>query len=124
MKRAIDSNTICLVASCPEYAFGNYDPVEQIAALAQSWDIGCHSDCCLGSYINPYIEKLGYPLAAKFDFRVPGVTSVSCDPHKIRLWTQRLLHPNVPTQETQRILIIRQHRMERWDLCYHLYCWQ
>jgi sphinganine-1-phosphate aldolase len=28
MKKSIDSNTICLVASCPEYAFGNYDPVE------------------------------------------------------------------------------------------------
>lgn len=27
-KKMIDSNTICLVASCPEYAFGNYDPVE------------------------------------------------------------------------------------------------
>jgi len=82
MKRAIDSNTICLVASCPEYAYGNFDPVEQIAALAQSWDIGCHSDCCLGSYVNPFIEKLGYPLSNKFDFRVPGVTSISCDPHK------------------------------------------
>jgi sphinganine-1-phosphate aldolase len=34
IKRNIDSNTICLVASCPEYAFGTYDPVEKIAALA------------------------------------------------------------------------------------------
>jgi len=34
LKRSIDSNTICLVASCPEYAFGSYDPVEKIAALA------------------------------------------------------------------------------------------
>lgn len=82
MKRAVDSNTVCLVASCPEYAFGTYDPVEKIAALAQSWGIGCHSDCCLGSYINPFIEECGYPLATKFDFRVPGVTSISCDPHK------------------------------------------
>jgi len=34
MRGAIDSNTICLVASCPEYAYGNYDPVEEIAAIA------------------------------------------------------------------------------------------
>jgi glutamate/tyrosine decarboxylase-like PLP-dependent enzyme len=34
MKRAVDSNTICIVASSPEYAFGNFDPVEKIAALA------------------------------------------------------------------------------------------
>jgi glutamate/tyrosine decarboxylase-like PLP-dependent enzyme len=56
MKRAVDSNTIVIIASCPEYAFGNFDPVEKIAALAQSWGIGCHSDCCLGSYINPFAE--------------------------------------------------------------------
>jgi len=34
MKRAMDSNTVCLVASAPEYAFGNYEPVAEIAAIA------------------------------------------------------------------------------------------
>jgi sphinganine-1-phosphate aldolase len=82
MKAQIDSNTICLVASAPEYAFGNYDPVAEIAALAQAHGCGCHSDCCLGSYVNPFIKELGYPLAYEFDFSVPGVTSISCDPHK------------------------------------------
>ena len=82
MKRVVDSNTVCIVASCPDYPFGNYDPVSKIAELAQSWGIGCHSDCCLGSYVNPFIEELGYPLAEVFDFRVPGVTTISCDPHK------------------------------------------
>ena len=28
IRSKIDSNTICLVASCPEYCYGNYDPVE------------------------------------------------------------------------------------------------
>lgn len=82
IKKSIDSNTICLVASCPEYCYGNYDNVEKYAELAQSYGIGCHSDCCLGSYINPYIEKLGYQNRTLFDFRIPGVTSISCDPHK------------------------------------------
>lgn len=82
MRSLIDSNTICLVASAPEYAFGNYDPIEEVAKLAESYGIGCHSDCCLGSFVNPFIEDTGYKLAAKFDFRVPGITSISCDPHK------------------------------------------
>jgi len=34
MRKAIDSNTICLAGSAPEYAFGNYDNIEKIAALA------------------------------------------------------------------------------------------
>ena len=44
--------------------------------------IGCHSDCCLGSYVNPFMEKLGYKCDTMVDFRVEGVTSISCDPHK------------------------------------------
>lgn len=71
-----------MVASAPEYAFGNYDPVEKIAAMAKIRGIGCHVDCCLGSYINPFIKELGFPLAYEFDFAVEGVTSISCDPHK------------------------------------------
>lgn len=82
MKSLIDSNTILLVASSPDYAYGIYEPVPEIAALAASYDIGCHSDCCLGSYVNPFADELGYKLPCMVDFRVPGVTSISCDPHK------------------------------------------
>lgn len=34
MKKLIDSNTICLVTSSPDYPFGNFDPAPEIAALA------------------------------------------------------------------------------------------
>lgn len=34
MRANIDSNTICIVASAPEYPFGGYDPVPEIAAMA------------------------------------------------------------------------------------------
>ena len=33
-KKQINTDTICVVASAPDYAFGNYDPIPQIAALA------------------------------------------------------------------------------------------
>ena len=36
-------------------------------------------------FVIPFIEELGFDLPTKFDFRVPGVTSVSCDPHKYAL---------------------------------------
>lgn len=34
ISKLIDKNTICLIASAPEYPYGNYDPVEKIAELA------------------------------------------------------------------------------------------
>jgi len=82
MRKLIDSNTVSLVASAPEYGFGMYDPVPEIAALALEYNINCHSDCCLGSYINPFTEEAGFKLPHLYDFKVPGVTSISCDPHK------------------------------------------
>lgn len=33
-KSQIDSNTVCLVVSSPEYPYGNYDPVAKVAAYA------------------------------------------------------------------------------------------
>jgi glutamate/tyrosine decarboxylase-like PLP-dependent enzyme len=44
-------------------------------------NIGMHVDGCLGGFILPWIEKLGYAIAP-FDFRLPGVTSMSADTHK------------------------------------------
>ena len=34
MRRAIDSNTICVAGSAPDYAFGLFDDIPSIAALA------------------------------------------------------------------------------------------
>jgi sphinganine-1-phosphate aldolase len=84
-KKQIDSNTIMLVASGPDYPYGNFDPTPEIAALAQKWGIGCHSDCCLGSFINPFAEDAGFKQPHYVDFRIPGVTSISVDPHKYGL---------------------------------------
>jgi len=38
-------------------------------------------DACLGAYLLPWLEKLGYS-NTKWDFSVPGVTSISADVHK------------------------------------------
>jgi glutamate/tyrosine decarboxylase-like PLP-dependent enzyme len=40
-------------------------------------------DCCLGSFIMPFLEEAGFPVEP-FDFRVEGVTAISCDTHKVR----------------------------------------
>jgi glutamate/tyrosine decarboxylase-like PLP-dependent enzyme len=81
MAALIDDQTICLVGSAANYAHGLIDPIEGIAALAQSHGIGMHVDGCLGGWLLPWVEKLGYALPL-WDFRVPGVTTISADTHK------------------------------------------
>jgi glutamate/tyrosine decarboxylase-like PLP-dependent enzyme len=38
-------------------------------------------DACLGGFVLPWADKLGYEIPP-FDFRLPGVTSMSADTHK------------------------------------------
>jgi glutamate/tyrosine decarboxylase-like PLP-dependent enzyme len=78
---AIGDRTALLVASAPCYPYGVIDPVAGIAGVAASHGLLCHVDACLGGWILPWWEKLGRPVPA-WDFRVPGVTSLSADIHK------------------------------------------
>lgn len=81
MRAAITPNTILMVGSAPSYPQGVIDPIAELAAIAQQNGLGMHVDACLGGFLLPWVEKLGYPIPP-FDFRVPGVTSMSADIHK------------------------------------------
>jgi sphinganine-1-phosphate aldolase len=84
MRAAINERTMLIVASACSYAHGVVDPVREIAALAKERDILCHVDGCMGGFLLPYFRRLGQPVE-EFDFRVPGVTSMSMDFHKYAL---------------------------------------
>lgn len=81
MARRVGRNTILLVASAPQYPQGVIDPIEAIGALAVSKKLPLHVDACIGGFVLPWIERLGRPVP-RWDFRVPGVTSISADLHK------------------------------------------
>ncbi|MBN9742451.1 aspartate aminotransferase family protein [Amycolatopsis sp. A1MSW2902] len=81
MTAAIDDSTVLVVASAPSYAHGVVDPIEEIAAAASARGVRMHVDACIGGWVLPYFAKLGADLPP-FDFRVPGVTSISVDLHK------------------------------------------
>lgn len=81
IERAITPNTVLIVSSAVSYAHGVLDPIEDIAGVAQKNGINFHVDGCIGGFLLPYFKRLGADLGA-FDFRVPGVTSMSMDFHK------------------------------------------
>jgi len=80
-KKAISRNTIVLVGSAPSFPHGTIDPITELSELARQRGIGFHTDACLGGFVLPFADKLGYPVPP-FDFRLPGVTSMSADTHK------------------------------------------
>lgn len=81
MRRMIGPRTAALMVSAPQYPHGVIDPVSEVAALASEKGLPLHVDACIGGFVLPFLEELGEPIPA-WDFRVPGVTSISCDLHK------------------------------------------
>ncbi len=78
---SMDENTIAIMGSACNYGYGTIDPIADLAELAAGSGVGMHVDACLGGFILPFGEQLGYDIPP-FDFRVPGVTSISADTHK------------------------------------------
>lgn len=81
MEEAISPATAVLVGSAPPFPHGIVDPIEELSEIAREHGLGFHTDACLGGFILPWAEKLGYAVPP-FDFRLPGVTSISVDTHK------------------------------------------
>jgi len=81
MKEAITPNTVILGGTAVTYPHGVIDPIDEIGALAMEKNLWFHVDGCLGGYVLPFLKKSGYALPA-YDFRVPGVKSISIDIHK------------------------------------------
>ncbi|AEO61944.1 hypothetical protein MYCTH_2312755 [Thermothelomyces thermophilus ATCC 42464] len=79
--RLINSNTILLVGSAPNFPHGIIDDISALSKLALKKRLPLHVDCCLGSFLVPFLDKAGFE-TVPFDFRLKGVTSISCDTHK------------------------------------------
>ncbi len=70
-----------VVLSTPSYAHGVLDPVAAVASEAAARGVPVHVDACIGGWILPFMDDLGFDVP-QFDFRVPGVRSISVDLHK------------------------------------------
>ena len=82
MAELIDDDTIAILGSAGNYPYGTIDDIEALNDLALSRGVGLHVDGCLGGFILPFGEELGVENIPVFDFRLPGVTTISADTHK------------------------------------------
>ncbi len=78
---AIDTDTILLVGSAPNYPYGSIDPIAELGELAQRRKLWLHVDACVGGYLAPFARQIGRALPT-FDFSIAGVSSMSADLHK------------------------------------------
>jgi len=81
MTRAVTRRTVVIAGSTPGFPHGVVDPIAELSEMARERGVGFHTDACLGGFILPWATRLGHDIPP-FDFRLPGVTSISADTHK------------------------------------------
>jgi tyrosine decarboxylase/aspartate 1-decarboxylase len=80
----ICDNTVAIVGVAGTTELGKIDPIEDLSRICQEQDIYLHVDAAFGGYIIPFLKESGYDLP-EFDFKLPGVSSITIDPHKMGL---------------------------------------
>ena len=84
IKKLIKDDTFCIVAMAGSTGLGVIDPIREISEICLDKNIFLHIDAAFGGFVIPFLKKLGYDLP-DFDFSVPGVSSITVDPHKMGL---------------------------------------
>jgi glutamate/tyrosine decarboxylase-like PLP-dependent enzyme len=108
-RELISDQTAVVVGSAPNYPFGVVDPIPELAALASERGISFHTDACLGGFMLPFYERLGEKVPP-FDFRVPGVTTMSADVHKYGYCTKGasvIAHRSSETLKKHQLFVYR-----------------
>lgn len=83
-KKAITSKTVAIVGVAGTTDLGIIDPLNELSEIALNHNIYFHVDAAFGGFVLPFLKDLGFN-APNFDFSLPGVCSITMDPHKMGL---------------------------------------
>lgn len=84
VRKAVNSNTIAIVGVAGTTGLGVVDPVTELSEIAVEKDLYLHVDAAFGGFVLPFLKELEFHVP-QFDFSLPGVCSVTIDPHKMGL---------------------------------------
>ncbi len=81
-KKKINSKTLGVIGIAGTTELGVIDPIPELSDICQKENVFLHVDAAFGGYIIPFLKKLGYKVP-DFDFKNPGVCSITIDAHKM-----------------------------------------
>jgi tyrosine decarboxylase/aspartate 1-decarboxylase len=81
-KKKIGKNTAAVVGIAGSTELGTIDPIPELSDLCADENVFLHVDAAFGGYIIPFLKKLDYNVF-DFDFKLPGVSSITIDAHKM-----------------------------------------
>jgi len=84
VKEAITPETLAIVGIAGTTDLGVVDPIPELSEIAMENKLYLHVDAAFGGFVLPFFRELGYA-NFDFDFKLPGVCSITVDPHKMGL---------------------------------------
>ena len=83
-ERALTEKTIGVVGIAGTTSLGLVDPIAEMGKIIEEKDpdIYFHIDAAFGGFVLPFLEEMGHEIPP-FDFSVPAIKSMTCDPHKM-----------------------------------------
>jgi tyrosine decarboxylase/aspartate 1-decarboxylase len=78
----VDADTCCIIGIAGTTEYGMVDPIPALGKIAQEEEVHLHVDAAFGGLVLPFDKN-----RQLFDFLVPGVGSISVDPHKMGMST-------------------------------------
>lgn len=84
VRKVVSPKTAAIVGIAGTTELGVVDPINELSELASEEDLYLHVDAAFGGFVLPFLEDLGFRVP-DFDFAVPGVCSITIDPHKMGL---------------------------------------
>uniref|UniRef100_A0A7C6A9F6 Tyrosine decarboxylase MfnA n=1 Tax=candidate division WOR-3 bacterium TaxID=2052148 RepID=A0A7C6A9F6_UNCW3 len=79
VRKAINAKTLAIIGICGTTELGVVDPIPELSEIALKNNLYLHIDACFGGFVLPFLENN----SLFFDFRLPGVSSIAIDPHKM-----------------------------------------
>ena len=82
VRRMVDDRTAAIVGIAGTTDLGAIDPIPELSEVAVERGVHLHVDAAFGGLVIPFLRDLGYQVR-EFDFKLPGVCSITVDPHKM-----------------------------------------
>ncbi len=84
IKEAVTPRTIALVGIAGTTSLGAVDPIDEMSDIAEDAGIHLHVDAAFGGFVLPFLKSPWHEVP-QFDFALPGIRSITMDPHKMGL---------------------------------------
>ncbi len=85
VEKAVDDDTAAIVGIAGTTELGAVDDIQGLAELLPN-NAFLHVDAAFGGFVLPFLRDLGRDVTA-YDFSIPGVSTMTSDPHKMGMST-------------------------------------